>query len=113
MRRTIIDRDSGVFTVVNEFEVSPEQQERMRVDLPAVMTEVVCRQPGFVSGNVHLSHDGIRVFTYYQWESEEAFRAYRDDTDTWGQVMAVVARYGPVTRAYEVAFQVWAGPATT
>lgn len=112
MPETSIGKDRDVFTAIFEFNVDPDQQARMRTELPRIMADVVSKQPGFVSGNLHLSHDGAKVLNYFQWESEAAFRAFRADKETQEQVMAVIGPYGPMPRTYEVAFSVGPGGAT-
>jgi len=101
-----IDADNKFFTAVFEFNVDPTQQARMRTELPRIMDEVVSKQPGFVSGNLHLSHDGEKVLNYFQWESKEAFLAFRADEETQNKVMSVIGPYGPMPRTYDNAFSV-------
>ncbi|MFN8108894.1 MAG: antibiotic biosynthesis monooxygenase family protein [Thermoleophilia bacterium] len=104
----MIDKDSSIFTVVNEFHVTPEQQGEILRVFPPLMTDVVSRIPGFVSGNLHISADGERVLTYYQWRSKEAYEAFLADPQAASRVSEVISPYAPDRRVYEVAFQVWA-----
>jgi len=61
--------------VINVATVEPENQQRL-VELFAEMTEnLISKQPGFISGNIHKSLDGEKVAIYAQWRSEEDFRA--------------------------------------
>ena len=55
MALTSIGKGNEVFTAIFEFNVDPEQQARMRTELPQIMANVVSKQPGFVSGNLHLA----------------------------------------------------------
>jgi hypothetical protein len=73
MPRTVIDKDGSVLTVINEFHVTREQQEQIVRRFPPLMSDVVSKVPGFVSGNLHISADGERVLTYYQWQSKDAY----------------------------------------
>lgn len=107
MPQTVIDKDRGVLTVINEFHVTRDQQQEIVRCFPPLMTDVVSKVPGFVSGNLHLSTDGERVLTYYQWASPEAYDAFLDDQETVAKVSAVIAEYGVTRRVYEVVFQVW------
>ena len=113
MALTSIGSGNEVFTAIFEFNVDPEQQGRMRTELPQIMANVVSKQPGFVSGNLHLSHDGTKVLNYFQWENEAAFKAFRADTAMQEKVMAVIGPYGPKPRTYEIAFSVRADDAAT
>ena len=106
MALTSIGCENDVFTAIFEFDVDPEQQARMRIELPQIMGDIVSKQPGFVSGNLHLSHDGTKVLNYFQWEKEAAFRAFRADEAVQAQVMAVIGPYGPKPRTYDVVFSV-------
>jgi heme-degrading monooxygenase HmoA len=107
MPRTVIDKDRQLLTVVNEFHVTREQQEQIVRRFPPLMSEVVSKVPGFVSGNLHISVDGERVLTYYQWQSKDAYDAFLADEETAAKVSAVISEYGADRRAYEVVFQVW------
>lgn len=107
MPRTVIDMERPVLTVINAFTVTPEQQEEIVERFPPLMTDVVSRVPGFVSGNLHVSADGERVLTYYQWRSREAYDAFLADAETAAKVSAVIARFGADRRVYDVVFQVW------
>lgn len=104
---TVIDKQRSVLTVINEFQVTPEQQEHIVERFPPLMTDVVSKVPGFVSGNLHISADGERVLTYYQWQSQEAYEAFLADPETAAKVSAVISGYGVDRRVYEVIFQVW------
>ena len=41
---------------------------------------------------------------YFQWESQEAFDAFRQDESKQQQIRPVVSPYGPKPRAYEIVF---------
>jgi heme-degrading monooxygenase HmoA len=107
MPYTVIDKERPILTVVNEFHVTAEQQEQIVEQFPPLMIDVVSKVPGFVSGNLHISADGERVLTYYQWQSQEAYDAFLADPTTAAQVSAVISTYGVDRRVYEVVFQVW------
>ena len=77
---TISLRDDH-YTLINVFTVtSPEDQRRVFDEIVAA-TAVIRRFPGFVSANVHRSHDGARVVNYAQWRSKEEFDAMRAHPD--------------------------------
>lgn len=69
-----ISQNHDVVTLINVFTVSPENQQRL-VDLLVEATEsVICKQPGYVSANIHKSLDGTKVTNYAQWRSVEDFQ---------------------------------------
>ena len=79
MTVTTIDPEQNVVTLINIFTVEPDRQQRL-VQLLAQATEEVMRhRPGFVSANIHASHDGERVINYAQWTREEDFQAMLRD----------------------------------
>ncbi|PSQ96647.1 MAG: antibiotic biosynthesis monooxygenase [Bacteroidetes bacterium SW_9_63_38] len=64
-----IGPDDDVFTLVNVFTV-PEDRRQALVDVLVEATEQTMQHlPGFVSANIHVSHDGTRVVNYAQWAS--------------------------------------------
>ncbi|MEJ1202781.1 MULTISPECIES: antibiotic biosynthesis monooxygenase family protein [unclassified Streptomyces] len=73
--------EDGYFTLFNIFHTDgPEGQQRLMDQwrgLPPAHT-----QPGLVSGNFHPSLDGKSVVNYAQWESEEAYDAFRAESGT-------------------------------
>ncbi|MFB6273955.1 MAG: antibiotic biosynthesis monooxygenase [Salinibacter sp.] len=69
---------NDVFTLVNVFTV-PEENQQELVDLLVEATRQTMQHlPGFVSANIHVSHDGTRVVNYAQWEPREHFEAMRE-----------------------------------
>ncbi len=61
MKETIISAQSPVITLINVFEIAPEQQQQL-VELLEQATMTVMRTlPGFVSANIHSSLEGTRV----------------------------------------------------
>lgn len=88
-----------VFTLVNVFTVSDENQQDL-VDLLIEATEQTMQHlPGFVSANIHASTDGTRVINYAQWKSREHFEAMleREAVQTHIQGAAELAdSYDPI-----------------
>jgi quinol monooxygenase YgiN len=69
-----IDANEQVVTLVNRFEVAPEQRARLLEILDEATDNVMRHRPGFVSASIHVSLDGRYVMNYAQWRSEEEFR---------------------------------------
>lgn len=79
MPSTIISADAPVATLINVFTVRPERQRELANVLIRATDEVMQHLPGFVSANIHVSTDGVRVVNYAQWETAEAFQAMLAD----------------------------------
>jgi heme-degrading monooxygenase HmoA len=72
---TAISEGQDLVTLINVFTVAPEDQQRL-VDILVEATEaVIDKLPGFISANIHRSHDGTRVVNYAQWRRREDFEA--------------------------------------
>lgn len=104
MNESRIGRERQVFTVIFEFETEPEKQRELAGKIEGLVREIVGEQPGFLASHLHLSTDGQKVLNYFQWESEEAFHAFRGDEDAQRRIRPVIAPYGPKPRAYEIVF---------
>jgi quinol monooxygenase YgiN len=73
MATTTIDPSANVVTLINVFEVLPGKQDELVRLLEQATVEVMCKQPGFVSANLHKSLDGKHVANYAQWRSKDDF----------------------------------------
>lgn len=72
---THISPEQQVFTLINVFTVTPENQQQLAETL-AETTETIARHlPGFISASIHKSSDGTRVVNYGQWVDQASFRA--------------------------------------
>lgn len=69
-----LDPNDGYATLINTFEVEPEQADVL-IQILEDATKTMRRMPGFVSANLHLSRDRTRVVNYAQWASEGDFKA--------------------------------------
>ena len=105
-----ISRGRCVVTLINMFTVSPEDQKRLVDLLVRATEEVVSRQPGYVSANIHESLDGARVANYAQWRSREDFEAIFHDPEVVAHMREaerIAVSYEPYL--YEVAYTHEAG----
>ncbi len=74
-KRTTLDPNRNVVTLINTFSIAPELAEEL-VSLLEDATETTMRHlPGFVSANLHVSLDKKHVANYAQWRTEADFRA--------------------------------------
>ncbi len=60
-----------VYTLVNVFTVSPENQQKLVDTLIETTEQWVKHLPGFVSASFHKSLDGTWVVNYAQWKDKE------------------------------------------
>lgn len=101
----------GRHVVINVFTVDPEHQQEL-VDLAIKsISGTGTRQPGFVSGTVHRSSDGVRVANIIEWESEDAWhRAHAANRGVNAEFDAHMSRVHSISRPdphiYEVVFSV-------
>lgn len=72
---TTISKKTNIVTLINVFNVDPENQQRLVELLVEVIEDVICKMPGFINANIHKSLDGKQVTNYAQWRSVEDFRA--------------------------------------
>ena len=93
-----ISADTEVLTLINVFTVSPDRQQDL-VDLLVDATERTMQHlPGFISANIHQSHDGRRVVNYAQWRSREDFEAMLKTPDAQPHMAgaAQMAEFDPI-----------------
>ncbi|BBZ27799.1 antibiotic biosynthesis monooxygenase [Mycolicibacterium madagascariense] len=76
---TTIEAHGPHTTLINVFTVTPDNAARLAAMLEDATEQVMCKVPGFVSANIHVSSDGTRVVNYAQWESAEAYQAMLAD----------------------------------
>ncbi|MEG8181009.1 antibiotic biosynthesis monooxygenase [Nocardia terpenica] len=76
---TTIVPGAPITTLINVFTVQPDRQRALADLLVAATEKVIRHSPGFISANIHVSTDGVRVVNYAQWESPQAMQAMLDD----------------------------------
>ncbi len=59
--------------MINIFTVEPSKQEKLIEMLIEATEQIMNKQEGFLSANIHKSMDGTKVVNYAQWKSKEAF----------------------------------------
>lgn len=83
-----ISAKNDYFTTINIFTTTPEHQKRV-FEIISSAEEKMHDFPGFVSANIHLSHDGTQVIGYAQWATKEDFAAMRARADLQQHFRAV------------------------
>ena len=76
---TTLDPRSGCLVLINTFTVEPARAEELLAVLSQATENGMRQRPGFVSANLHLSHDRRHVANYAQWRSREDFEAMMKD----------------------------------
>lgn len=66
---TTIDSSESICTLINVFTVLPSKHEDLFEILQKATEEVMCKMPGYISANLHLSDDMKTVTNYAQWRS--------------------------------------------
>ena len=100
-----IVKDNDLVTLINVFDVDPEDQQRLVDALVDATQAVMSKQPGFVSANIHRSLDGTRVTNYAQWRGREDFEAMlqnQEAAERMGEAARMAKRFEP--HLYEVSF---------
>jgi quinol monooxygenase YgiN len=81
-----IDPQTKCLTLINVYEVEPENQTDLAQALSEATENTFRHQPGFVSVSIHSSFDGQRVVNYAQWASKEHFESFMKMPDTQDQL---------------------------
>jgi len=71
---TIIDPTENYCTVINVFTVDPDRHMELFNLLKEATEHVMCKLPGYISANLHISDDKKTVTNYAQWSSALDFR---------------------------------------
>lgn len=77
---TTLDPSNDYFTMINTFEVDPENAEKL-VHVLHEASGPISKLSGFVSANLHLSLDRKRVVNYVQWRTRADFDAMQKNQD--------------------------------
>lgn len=67
---TTLDPSVGHLVLINTFSVEPSRAEELLKILSQATDEGIRHMPGFVSANLHVSHDKRHVTNYAQWRSQ-------------------------------------------
>ncbi|RJL16315.1 antibiotic biosynthesis monooxygenase family protein [Paracoccus siganidrum] len=70
-----IRQDFDGQTVICTFDVTPGSAHDVLDLLNSAWDEVIRRQPGFVSGAIHLNDAQTRIATYSQWRDRSDYQA--------------------------------------
>jgi quinol monooxygenase YgiN len=86
-----IRANSGVMTLINVFDVDPENQQKLIELLKEGTESVMSNRTGYISASFHISKDGRRVVNYSQWRSVKDIEAMRQNSDVGSYMQRVAA----------------------
>ncbi|HEX6784398.1 MAG TPA: antibiotic biosynthesis monooxygenase [Sphingomicrobium sp.] len=103
--KTEIDDSADIFTLINSFRKSPENQGKVVESLRRFTEDFARSRSGFVAAAVHASTDGSRVVNYVQWRSADDLRSML----AMPEAQSHIAEVGSLAKAvdpvsYKVAF---------
>ena len=70
-----ISKDFDGQTVICTFDVTPGSAQDVVDALAEAYDQVISRQPGYVSGAIHLNDAQTRIATYSQWRDRRDYQA--------------------------------------
>jgi quinol monooxygenase YgiN len=100
---TTILKSANTLTLINTFKVAPDKQQALIDLLDRATVNVMRKQPGFISANIHRSLDGTKVANYAQWRSKADFEAMQKNPEAEAhmkEAAALADRVEPIR--YEV-----------
>jgi quinol monooxygenase YgiN len=74
-----LDPNSGHLVLINTFTVDPAKAEALLSALSQATEHGMRQRPGFISANLHISHDKRHVANYAQWRSQADLDAMMRD----------------------------------
>jgi heme-degrading monooxygenase HmoA len=86
-----IRADRNVTTLVNIFNVEPENQQALVVALKEVIEAFFGNMPGFISSSVLAGKNGHQVVGYSQWRSASDIEAFRQNPNFGSYVQRITA----------------------
>jgi quinol monooxygenase YgiN len=101
-----ISYNDDFVTQINQIKVKPEDQEQLVKLMSEQAEQVMSKQPGFISINIHRSLDGTRVVNYVQWSTKElldAAHATPEFIDYFQKYKELIVEGGPYL--YEIIYQ--------
>lgn len=73
-----------MFTVIEVARTRSRSQQETLLEAVTQPNAALDATPGYISHTVHRDFEGEAVVSYAQWQSEEAYRAFRAERDTRG-----------------------------
>ena len=70
---TLIEKNSDFVTLINSFTVDQPKQKMLVNMLIETTEQIMKKQEGFISANIHRSLDGTALVNYARCKSKDAF----------------------------------------
>jgi quinol monooxygenase YgiN len=84
-----MDEDAGPVMLINKFNVNPEEVDKF-LEAFAATAEVLKRQPGYISAQLHRGIAGSCVFLNYEvWESAGHFKRAVSSSDFQSSIVGL------------------------
>lgn len=77
---TTLNPSDGYLILINTFEVSPGNADRL-ADVLHKASGPISKMQGFISANLHVSADKTRVVNYAQWRSRADYDAFQKNPE--------------------------------
>jgi quinol monooxygenase YgiN len=97
-----ISADNKLVTLINVFNVEPQNQDKLIKILEQATEELMRHQPGFIFANIHRSLDGVRVVNNAQWKSKEAFENMLQNPEVQRHMNEALGVSQPEPHLYQV-----------
>lgn len=97
-----IAKNNPVLASIDIFPVEPEQQHLLVDSLIDDIKTAFKQQPGFVAAAVHRSRDGLRVVNYVQWQTQNDYEAYINNSEIPSLSSRLSAFPAPNSQLYEI-----------
>jgi quinol monooxygenase YgiN len=101
---TIIEKNSDFVTLINFYTVDQSKQKILVDMLIEGAEQIMKKQEGFISANIHRSLDGTAVVNYAQWKSKDAFEKMLNNPQAQIHMNDILNIAGSEGRLYEVVF---------
>lgn len=90
----IIDQYRSLLTVLSEYEVTPDECDRLAQEMTSFFKGRVKGEVGFISANLHTTLDKKKIVNYAQWKSEEDYQKYLANGDLQNEAKFFSSKLG-------------------
>lgn len=86
----------NLITLIDVFEVEPENQQKVTDILVELTETLIKKQPGYFSATIYQDVEGKKVFNIGKWESQEAFQAILKNQE----IMDLIMKAGALSKNF-------------
>ena len=97
---TTINQDKKICTLINVFSVMPDKTQELFNVLKEATEQVMCKLPGYISANLHISDDKKTLTNYAQWSTLADFQNMMKDEgvqEHMKKAASLATEFRPVT----------------